>query len=39
MGVLNEKRCKTAIDFAKSSGTTAFNIVTHVSNRVKHKYK
>ena len=28
----------SAIDFAKPSGTTPFNIITHVGNRVKREY-
>jgi len=28
----------SAIDFAKPSGTTPYNIITHVGNRVKHEY-
>lgn len=28
----------SAIDFAKPSGTTIFNIITHIGNRVKHEY-
>jgi alanine racemase len=28
----------SAIDFAKPSGTTTFNIITHMSNRIKREY-
>jgi alanine racemase len=28
----------TAIDFAKPSGTTPYNIITHIGDRVKHEY-
>jgi alanine racemase len=33
------KGFSTVYDFAKPSGTTPFNIITHVGNRVKYEYK
>ena len=33
-----KKGFTSAIDFAKPSGTTPYNIITHVGSRVKHEY-